>query len=93
MKKIIYSILILISTSILVFNILSYYNIPIFGYRTFKVASESMKPYLNIGDIIIIKEKRSWKTEERSLVTYALIPQTWCFLILNTDKSFLMNGQ
>ena len=24
----------------------------------------------------IIKEKRSWKTEERSLVTYALIPQT-----------------
>lgn len=60
MKKVIYTIFILIVSLIILINLFSLFNISLFGYRTFKIASGSMRPKYNINDLIIVKKKNEY---------------------------------
>ena len=68
MKKtinIIFNIVIVILIGLILLTI---FNIPILGYRIFKVGSGSMTPTLNINDLIIIKESNNYNLKD--IVTY-----------------------
>ena len=68
LKKIIYTILLIITLLILVFNIFSALEKSFFGYRIFEVGSGSMEPVLSVNELIIIKEEKEYK--EKDIVTY-----------------------
>lgn len=68
MKKVIYYVVTVFVSLVIIINIFSLLNISLFGFRVFKVASGSMKPYLNIGDIIIIKKSDVYKIKD--VITY-----------------------
>lgn len=68
MKKIIYIFLIVLISSIILINIFSIFNISLFGFRTFKIASGSMKPKYDINDLIVVKNKDNYKVND--VVTY-----------------------
>lgn len=59
MRKLIDSLLIISIILNLIILISSY--IPLFGYRTFEIISGSMKPTIQIEDIVVTKEKDSYK--------------------------------
>ena len=57
MKKVIYYLVTIFIVIVIFINIFSFLNISLFGFRIFKVASGSMIPYLNVGDVILIKKR------------------------------------
>ena len=68
MKKLFKIILVVILLIILTFNILSAFNLPLFGFRMYAVKSGSMEPKIKIGDYIIVKSSSSYKLGD--IVTY-----------------------
>lgn len=68
MKKILYITTIALLSIIIIFNLCSLYNISLFHFRIFKVATGSMEPYLNVGDVVLIKDNAKYK--ENDVVTY-----------------------
>ena len=68
MKKIIYSIVLFILFVAFLLNVLSLSGISFLGFRIYKVGSGSMKPYLNINDIIIVKNCDDYMLND--VVTY-----------------------
>lgn len=68
MKKVIYYGVTVFILLVIIVNIFSLLNLSLFGFRIFKVASGSMVPYLNVGDIIVIKKSDVYKTED--IITY-----------------------
>ena len=75
-KKILNSILIIITILIIIFNLCILYNreilkqdtVKVFGYSAFIIISGSMEPTINVDDLIIIKEENNYKEQE--IVTY-----------------------
>lgn len=45
-------------------------NMSLFGFRTFSIITASMKPELEIGDIILVKEKKYDKIKIEDTITY-----------------------
>ena len=45
-------------------NTFSFFNISFFGFRTFKVVSGSMEPYIHINDVVIIKKSNNYKVND-----------------------------
>ena len=68
MKKLIYIILFLLMSIVLIFSIYSSFNISFFGFRIYKIGSGSMIPYLNINDLIIIRESNNYSVND--VITY-----------------------
>ena len=68
MKKVIYYVITVFISLVIIINIFSLLNLSLFGFRVFKVASGSMRPYLDVGDIIIIKKSNVYKIED--VITY-----------------------
>ncbi|MBO4600697.1 MAG: signal peptidase I [Bacilli bacterium] len=68
MKKVIYGILFFLISLCILINISSMSNMSFFGYRTFKIASGSMKPLYDIDDVIFVKSKESYYVND--VVTY-----------------------
>ena len=68
MKKVIYYLVTIFIVIVIFINIFSFLNISLFGFRIFKVASGSMIPYLNVGDVILIKKSDNYKKGD--VVTY-----------------------
>ena len=68
MEKIFYRILIGICILIVLINTFSFFNISFFGFRTFKVVSGSMEPYIHINDVVIIKKSNNYKVND--VITY-----------------------
>ena len=56
MKKIIYILFLTLIIVIITLNVLSIYNLSLFGIKVFKICSGSMEPYLKINSLIIVKE-------------------------------------
>lgn len=75
-KKVLNSILIIITILIIIFNLYILYNreilkqdtVKVFGYSAFIIVSGSMEPTINVDDLIIIKEENNYKEQE--IVTY-----------------------
>ena len=44
------------------------FNFSIFGYRVYRIATGSMKPYLNINDVVIVKKYNQYKVGD--VITY-----------------------
>ena len=65
MKKKIYKIIIGLCVLLVIANVCSFFNIPFFGFKTYKVVTGSMEPYLHVNDIVIIK-----KTNNYSCINY-----------------------
>ena len=68
MKKVTYGILFFLISLCILINISSMSNLSFFGYRTFKIASGSMKPLYDVDDLIIIKNKDNYYVND--VVTY-----------------------
>lgn len=64
MKKNFYRIMIGICILIALINTFSFFNISFFGFRTFKVVSGSMEPYIHINDVVIIKKSNNYKVND-----------------------------
>ncbi len=77
-KKVLNSILIIITILIIIFNLYILYNreilkqdtVKVFGYSAFIIVSGSMKPTINVDDLIIIKQENNYK--EKEIVTYRI---------------------
>lgn len=68
MKKLFKIILVVILLIILMFNIFSAINLPLFGFRMYTVQTGSMEPKIKIGDYIIVKSSSNYKLGD--IVTY-----------------------
>ena len=68
MKKIIYKIIIGLCVLLVIVNVCSFFNIPFFGFKTYKVVTGSMEPYLHVNDIVIIKKTNNYKIND--VITY-----------------------
>lgn len=68
MKKIIYGILFFLISLCILINISSMSNLSFFGFRTFKIASGSMKPLYDVNDLILVKSKDNYYVND--VVTY-----------------------
>ncbi len=68
MKKILFGIFIFLILVFITINLLTIFNIPLFGYRIYRVGSGSMQPYLNINDIILVKKQKKYQVND--VVTY-----------------------
>jgi len=68
MKKALYIIVISILSIIIIFNLCSMFNISLFHYRVFKVATGSMEPNYKIGDIVLVKDNSKYKVGD--VITY-----------------------
>jgi len=68
MKKLLYILFIFLISIIILINVFSMLNLSLFGYRSFKVASGSMKPKYDINDLIIVKHKDNYKVGD--VITY-----------------------
>ena len=77
-KKAIYYAVTFFITLIIIINIFSIFNLSLFGFRIFKVASGSMRPYLNVGDVILVKKNKQYK--EKDIITFE-----------ETKKAFVTN--
>jgi len=64
MKKNFYRIMIGICSLIALINTFSFFNISFLGFRTFKVVSGSMEPYIHINDVVIIKKSNNYKVND-----------------------------
>ena len=53
---------------VLTVNVLSIFEIPLFGIRVYKVASGSMEPYLKVDDLVFIKKSDDYYIDD--IVTY-----------------------
>ena len=70
LKKIVYYFFTILVVFVIIFNLLSIFNLSFFGYRVFKVGSGSMRPYLNVGDVIIVKKEKKYNVND--IITYSL---------------------
>lgn len=71
MKIIKNTIFVILSVTLLIFltfNIFSALDKSFFGYRIFEVSSGSMKPALDVNDLIIIKREKEY--EKGDIITY-----------------------
>lgn len=68
MKKILYIIVIAVLSIIIILNLCSMFNISLFHYRVYKVATGSMVPYLKVGDIVLVKDNATYKKDD--VITY-----------------------
>ena len=83
MKKIFYKIIIGLCILIIIINTFSFFNISFFGFRTFKIVSGSMEPYIHINDIVIIKKSNNYKVND--VVTYKSNKEYITHRIVSTD--------
>ena len=68
MKKVFGISFLVFMVFLLLINFLITFNLPIFGYRIYKVSSTSMEPKLKYNDFILIKNKASFK--EKDIITF-----------------------
>lgn len=68
MKKVIYRVLISLCIILIVINVFSFLNISFFCFKTYKVATGSMEPYLHVNDIVIIMKSNNYKVND--VITY-----------------------
>ena len=68
MRRIAIVVTILILSVLLIFNICSMLNISFFHFRIYKIASGSMRPILNVGEVILIKDNLDYKKGD--IITY-----------------------
>ncbi len=68
MKKVLSIILIIIMLFIILINVSSVFNTSFLGFRTFRISSGSMMPYLKVNDLIIIKKQDKYHVND--IVTY-----------------------
>ena len=85
MKKIIYTIIFTILFMFLLLNILSMFNLSLFGYRVYKVGSGSMEPNLKVNDIIVIKSTNDYKIND--IITYKNNSEYVTHRIININNS------
>ena len=80
-KKVLNSILIVITILIIIFNLYILYNreilkqdtVKVFGYSAFIIVSGSMEPTINVDDLIIIKEENiTYKSNKNSIITHRI---------------------
>ena len=71
---------------LLVINFLIIFNLPIFGYRIYRVTSNSMEPKIKYNDFILIKNKASFK--ENDIITFEVDDKyiTHRVVEINEDK-------
>ena len=79
---------------LVLFNISSIFNISVFGYRTFKVGSGSMKPTLKVDDIILVKKQSSYKVNDiitfksnGEYITHRLVEQNKTRVVTKGDAN------
>ena len=68
MRKTIYIIIFLVISMIVLVNILSLNNMSFFGFRTYKIGSGSMEPFLKVNDTIIVKNSDNYQIND--IITY-----------------------
>ena len=68
MKKILSIIYYIVIAITILLMIAVIFNIPVLGYRIYKVGSGSMRPTLSINDLIIVKESNNYNIKD--IVTY-----------------------
>ena len=79
-------ILCLILIFFILLNIFSMNNKSLFGFRIYRVISDSMQPALQIGDVIIVKKSTNYA--ERDIITYSngLTTITHRIIAINNDE-------
>lgn len=103
-KKIKRTIVIILIIPLLIYNMVLLYQIlaqksstpHFFGYKTFTIISGSMKPKLNIGDIVVIKEVEnedlevgdiiSFKEQSTGVITHRIVRNYRCTNISNKRR-------
>ena len=68
MKKILHKLFIAVCILLVILNVFSYLNISLLGFRTYKVITGSMEPYLHVNDIVVIKKCNDYKVND--VITY-----------------------
>ena len=88
----------LIIIFLILFNISSVFNIPVFGYRTFKVGSGSMEPTLKVNDWILVKKQDSYKVKDiitfkinDEYITHRLIEQNETRVVTKGDANNVLD--
>lgn len=72
-RKIIYVILIVLTYNILIVGISSILNKTgksFFGFRAYVITTDSMKPHINSGDVVIIKKVKEKKLETGDVISF-----------------------
>lgn len=64
MKNVLYRIFIFLVTFIIIINLLSMFNVSLFGFKIFRIGSGSMEPYLKKNDIILVSHKKQYKVND-----------------------------
>lgn len=64
MKNVLYRIFIFLVTFIIIINLLSIFNVSLFGFKIFRIGSGSMEPYLKKNDIILVSHKKQYKVND-----------------------------
>lgn len=88
MKKILYKLVICILIIIIIFNLCSIFNISLFHYRLFKVATGSMEPYLKVGEVILIKDNAKYKKGD--IVTYKYKGSYVTHRVVTMNKNYIV---
>lgn len=90
-SKIGYAVIIIF---LILFNISSVFNVPVFGYRIFKVGSGSMEPTLKVNDLILVKKQDSYKVKDiitfkidDEYITHRLIEQNETRVVTKGDAN------
>ena len=67
-KKILYSLVVIILVVTVIINVLSISGTSFMGFRVYRVASGSMDPYLKINNLILVKASNNYKKND--VITY-----------------------
>lgn len=87
-KTAIYIIILFIITFIVLLNIFSVFNVSFFKFRVYKIVSGSMRPYLNVNDIVIVKEQNDYKIND--VVTYKVDNMYITHRIVEVDNNYIV---
>lgn len=68
MKKILKISFYVITSLIILFNVLSLFNIHLFGLRIYQVKTGSMQPNINVGDMVLVRKSFNYKKGD--IITY-----------------------
>lgn len=68
MKKIVTNVMLFILLLLIIINLLSSFNLSIFGYRLFRVGSGSMEPTLMVNDLLLVKSSNDYQVDD--IITY-----------------------
>lgn len=91
LKKIVSKFIIILLLFLIFLIILSMFNISFLGFRIFKVVSGSMKPYLNINDIVIVYKNNNYQIND--VITYKKNNEYITHRIIDiNDKTIITKG-